>query len=35
MNSGDHPILALGISVANFSKFRYFADLDIKILLLG
>ena len=35
MNSGDHPILTLKISVINFCRFRYFADFDIKILLLG
>ena len=35
MSSGDHPILTLGILVANFCRFRYFADFDIKFLLLG
>ena len=35
MSSGDKPILTLKISVTNFCRFRYFADFDIRILLLG
>ena len=35
MSSGDKPILALKISVTIFFRFRYFADFDIKIVLLG
>ena len=35
MSSGDKPILTLKISVRNFCRFRYFADFDIRILLLG
>ena len=35
MSSGDKPILALKISVTNFSRFQYFADFDIRIVLLG
>ena len=35
MNSGDQPILTLKISVMNLCRFRYFADFDIKHLLLG
>ena len=35
MNSGDKPIFTLKVSVTNFGRFRYFADLDIKIVLLG
>ena len=31
MSSGNKPILTLKISVANFSRFRYFADFDIRI----
>ena len=34
MDSGDKPILTLKISVTNFFKFQYFADFDIKIVLL-
>ena len=35
MSSGDKTILILKISVTDFCRFRYFADLDIKIVLLG
>ena len=35
MSSGDKPILTLKISVTNFSRFQYFADFDIRIVLLG
>ena len=33
INSGDNPVLTLKISVTNFSRFRYFEDFDIKIVL--
>ena len=33
MSSGDKSILILKISLASFSRFRYFADFDIKIVL--
>ena len=35
VSSVDQPILTLKISVTNFCRFRYFADFDIEILLLG
>ena len=35
MSSGDKPILTLKISVSNFCIFRYFADFDFKIVVLG
>ena len=35
MNSGDKPILTLKISVTNFCRFRYLADFDFRIVLLG
>ena len=35
MSSGDKPILTLKISFINFGRFRYFADFDIRIVLLG
>ena len=35
MSSGDKPILTSKISILIFFKFRYFADFDIKIVLLG
>ena len=35
LSSSDQPILTLKISVKNFSRFRYFANFDIKILLLS
>ena len=35
MRSGDKPILTLKISVIDFGRFRYFADFDIEIVLLG
>ena len=35
MSSGDKPVLTLKISVTNFTRFRYFADFDIKIVLLS
>ena len=34
LNSGDKLKLTLKISVTNFCKFRYFADFDIKVVLL-
>ena len=34
MSSGDKPILTLKISVTNFCKFQYTADLDIKVVVL-
>ena len=35
ISSGDKPILSLKISIINFCRFRYFADFDIEIVLLG
>ena len=35
MSSGDKPILTLKISVADFFKFRFFADFGNKIALLS
>ena len=35
MSSGDKPILTLKILVSNFCIFRYFADFDFKIVVLG
>ena len=34
MSSGDQPILTWKISVTNFCRLQYFADFDIKIVLL-
>ena len=35
MSSVHKPILTLKISVTNFCRLEYFADFDIKIILLG
>ena len=35
MSSGDKPILTLKISVKNVCRFQYFADLDIKRVLIA